>query len=350
MTVLRDITLHRGALPTALATQIGSYVDSHPRASLYHTPRWVRFAGEVFGFESAWLLARAPDGTLVGALPLVCQRSLVFGRRWVSMPFFNYGGPLGSDAAIEGDLLDAAAQLGRSTGARTVEIRDTVHREGLSVRTEKAGLVLDLPGTPTELGKALGAKLRSQIRRADRESPSIHVGGAELVPDFFSVFAPTMRDLGTPVYPIGFFTRLLNQVGSDCRVVVVRLGNRPAAAALLTRWRNTVEVPWAASLHELRSTSVNMRLYWECLSHAIHTGATQFDFGRSTIDAGTYRFKLQWGAKPCPLYWYYPMQEPGHTTVAGDSRMVAAARRAWTHLPLPIANLAGRLLSPGLPW
>ena len=28
-----------------------------------------------------------------------------------------------------------------------------------------------------------------------------------------------------------------------------------------------------------------------------------FDFGRSTIDEGTYNFKKQWGAAPSPLYW-----------------------------------------------
>src|SRR5207245_9031035 len=45
-------------------------------------------------------------------------------------------------------------------------------------------------------------------------------------------------------------------------------------------------------------------LYWETLKAACADGVGRFDFGRSSRNSGTYRFKVQWGAREEPLYWY----------------------------------------------
>ncbi len=336
------------SLSDAATREWDDYVLRHPRGSLYHTARWVRFAGEVFAFDQRYWMARDAAGRLVGLLPFVRQRSVLFGARWVSLPFVNYGGPLGDSAPIEEALIRAAAAAQR--GYRTaLEIRDTVPGRPAYCRTDKVSMLRDLPDSAELLGKQLGAKLRSQIRRADREGPTVVVGGHELADEFYKVFAEVMRDLGTPVYPAKFFRQLLRDVGTDCDVVVVRLQGQPAAAALLTHFRGVTEVPWAASRRAFRATSVNMRLYWECLSLAIQRRSQRFDFGRSTKDAGTYAFKAQWGAMPTPLYWYYPLL-PRDAGAAGDSRVANALRRAWTRLPIGIANRVGPAISPGLPW
>ncbi len=57
------------------------------------------------------------------------------------------------------------------------------------------------------MSKQLGSKLRSQVKRSDRESPEVRVGGADLLGDFYTVFCSVMRDLGTPVYPQKILSR-----------------------------------------------------------------------------------------------------------------------------------------------
>jgi serine/alanine adding enzyme len=326
------------------------FVAGHPRASLYHTWRWSEFAGQVFGFPVHRLIERDAKGDVTGVLPLVMQSSVVFGRRLVSLPFFNYGGPLGSSGSVEASLLHQAAEMGRQERVKVLEIRDQVPRDGFAVRTDKATVELALPDSEEALGKALGAKLRSQIRRADREDPAVAVGGTELLGEFYPVFAATMRDLGTPVYPSRFFEQMLGTLGGDCTVVVVRLRGSAAAAAVMTHFRERTEIPWAASLHELRSTSVNMRLYWECLKFAIGRGSKVFDFGRSSVDAGTHRFKMQWGGETRPLYWVYPLETPAGDQLPASSGMREAAQAIWSKLPLGLANRLGPMISPGLPW
>ncbi len=51
-------------------------------------------------------------------------------------------------------------------------------------------MVLDLPSDAAALGRQLGSKMRSQVRRPDREQPTVAVGGVELVNDFYDVFCP----------------------------------------------------------------------------------------------------------------------------------------------------------------
>ena len=63
-------------------------------------------------------------------------------------------------------------------------------------------------------------------------------------------------------------------------------------------------MPWAACSKEHFALCPNMLLYWETIRTACADGFARFDFGRSTRQSGTYRFKRQWGAQEEPLFWY----------------------------------------------
>jgi len=52
-----------------------------------------------------------------------------------------------------------------------------------------------------------------------------------------------------------------------------------------------------------------MWMYRQILSFAINEKYKYFDFGRSTLGAGTYKFKKQWGALAYAHHWYYVLPE-----------------------------------------
>ena len=130
-------------------------------------------------------------------------------------------------------------------------------------------------------------------------------GGRELLDEFYAVFSRNMRDLGTPVYSQRWFAAILDAFPDRTRVFVVRHGGKPVAAAMLVGDRKHLEIPWASSLRDFNSIGVNMLLYWNVLEYACAQGYEVFDFGRSTMDSGTFKFKSQWGAQPQQLYWHY---------------------------------------------
>ena len=330
------------------------FVRSRPQASPYLLGGWAELAREVFGHSAYFIEARDSAAALQGVLPLVRQKSLVFGAFLTSMPFFNYGGALADTPEVTAALMEHGRALAQRLQCRYLEFRDVAQRPGTwRMRTDKVTLVLDLPADFESLSKQLGSKLRSQVKRVERESPSVRTGAAELLPDFYDIFCRTMHELGTPVYPQRFFARILERFPDQCVLVLIDRAGRPAAAGFLVIANGRAEIPWAGCREDAKPLGFNMKLYWEVLRTAVERQCRQFDFGRSSVDSGTYRFKLQWGAKPQQLYWHRWERGAEDVTAApqaGDGRLMRYATSAWKRLPLGIANTLGPIVSPSLPW
>ena len=184
------------------------------------------------------------------------------------------------------------------------------------------------------------------IRAArEKERLTVETGDRSLLDDFYHVFAQNMRDLGTPVFPKAMFERALTLEPCRGRVFVVRLNDRPVAAAMALAWRDSVLVPWASSLRQYRSLCANMFLYWSMIKGAIEEGYATFDFGRSTAGGGTHQFKQQWGAEDVPLHWEYASGTRDYVpSTSTDHKAMTVAIQCWQRLPLRVANAAGPLL------
>jgi FemAB-related protein (PEP-CTERM system-associated) len=332
------------------AARWDAFVGAQADATAYHAWRWRDIVTGEFGCSAHYLAATNAAGDWCGVLPLVRLRSRLFGDFLISVPFFNYGGVLAAGADADAALLAAASALAGRLGVSHIEFREQHLRDGWPVRTDKVAMVLDLAPTVDGQWTALGSKLRAQVRRPEKEGATTRFGGADLVPDFYRVFARNMRDLGTPVYAQSFFRRITEQLPDRARIAVVYLQDRPVAAGFTLRHGDRLEIPWASSLREWNRVGVNMQLYWSVLKDAIESGVRQFDFGRSSVDAGTYKFKAQWGAKPRQLYWHYWLK-PGQPmpNLTPNSPKYALAIRAWQRLPVPVANLIGPWIVRRLP-
>ena len=331
-----------------------AFVMQAPDASLYHLSGWTELAREVFGHRTLFVESRGRAGSLIGVLPVVQQRSWLMGNFATSVAFFNYGGALAVDLDVARQMMVRASETAEKLACRFLEFRDTQARPGdWATRTDKIVLRLELAATFDDLSKRLGSKVRSQVKRAEREGVQCKTGTSALIDDFYAVFAENMRDLGTPVYPKRFFEAILRRFERYCQLVVIDWRGQPIAAAFLVFWRGRAEVPWACCRAEGKPLGMNMKLYWELLSLSIARGCNVFDFGRSTAGAGTDRFKRQWGAQPTRVYWYR-WERGGHRSeiAAGEERgrAMRIATAVWQKLPLRIANALGPFVSGALPW
>ncbi len=299
----------------------------------------------VFGHDCIYLMARdTATNQVVGALPLVRVRSLMFGHFLVSMPFLNYGGPLGSASAIRA-LAGEAARIAAATRAKTLELRSRVDLPlDLPVSHRKLTVVLDMPSEPSALLASFPAKLRSQIKRPTKEGVVVRLGLEEIEP-FYAVFAQHMRDLGTPVLPRRFFEALAEVFPNDVAFAVAYHQGKPVACGAGFLWNAEFEITWASALRSHNALSPNMLVYWHLMEQTIARGARRFNFGRCTRDSGTHKFKLQWGGREEPLWWYHNASASGESTDSAtpsrDQGVFAMATRVWQRLPLPIATRLG---------
>ena len=158
-----------------------------------------------------------------------------------------------------------------------------------------------------------------------------------------------MRDLGSPVYGRRLFAAILAAFPRDAELCVVRAGDRPAAAALLLHGPGVTEVPTASSLREFNPTCANMLMYRHLLDRAVGRGQAVFDFGRSTVDGATFRFKKQWGAEPHPAAWQYHARQGNILEMRPENPRYQRAIRVWQRLPVGVTRRLGPAIVRGIP-
>ena len=327
---------------TSAPPEWGGYLASRAEATVYHEPAWGEVMRQAYGKAPYYLTARR-GGRVVGVLQLLGQKSLLFGSYLCSLPYFDASGVLADDEAARDALVARAGALRAEARCRWVEFRQEADLgAGLPARTDKVRLDLPLPATKDELWDSLKAKVRNQVRKAEKAGFSCASGGGELLKPFYQVYVRNMRDLGSPPHGRRWFQAVVDGFGACVRFFVVWAGGRPAAASLTLRDRRAVRVPWAGSDWRLRESCPNLLLYWTMLAEACGDGPGRFDFGRSTRDSGTYSFKRQWGAEPVDLFWNYLLPEgealPELRPDSGKFRLMTAA---WKRLPLWLARGLG---------
>jgi len=329
------------------------YVRQASQASFYHALGWREVIKNAFGHRPWYLVARE-GAEICGALPMIEMRSAIFGHFLVSLPFFNYGGILAQTPEAEQLLAASAIELAHRQGASHIELRQTFplsqHPDGWTVSQHKAALTVPLTAGPKLKWEALASRLRGKVRKAERNGAKFEVGGKEELAAFYSLYALNMRDLGTPVYGSAFFEGILDCDEQRADILLVRRAGRAAAGAIAVRRDGRIELPWICQNYSESRFNMNEFLYWKAIEWACDQGAMQLDLGRSTIDAGTYRFKLQWNPDVQTLHWYYwtrsgvalPRLNP-------DNPKYALAARIWKMLPLSVANRLGPLIVRNIP-
>jgi serine/alanine adding enzyme len=327
-----------------------AYIRRHPHASVYHCWAFKNAVEKTYGHTTVYFAAFNDSGSeIIGALPLFLVASLVFGKSVVSLGFCDYGGILFNDEADGKLLFEKAIALVNDLHYDSLELRQTYALpfcEGpkVSVSLEKVRMKVALPQKPDDLFSSFPAKLRSQIRKPQKDGCTVKTGGGELLNDFYRVFVYNMRDLGSPVHSKNMMANMLRFYGARARLFVVYKGGQPVACSLAAGMGTALVNPWASFDKRFRASAPNMLLYWTMLEFAIGNGYTSFDFGRSTKEEGTYRFKEQWGAMPEPLFWYHysPTGEKGASTAGGAKRDLFI--KVWQRLPLIATKIIGPVI------
>jgi FemAB-related protein (PEP-CTERM system-associated) len=333
--------------------EIERFVRAHPEGTPFHLPAWLEAVEQGTG-NRAMVLVAERGGELAGLLPLNEIHSPIFGRLLASTGFAVDGGMLLGEGEDGAQLLAAAERLALSHSCPTIELRGgpaSDAREGWALRTQShCGFVLPLAADDEAQLTAVPRKQRAEVRKSLANDFQIEVGTRpELRDEHYAVYAESVRNLGTPVFPRALFDAVVERFGDAVDILTVRHEGRAVASVLSLYWRGAVMPYWGGGTWDARRLRANDRMYYELMLHARRRGCDRFDFGRSKTNSGAYHFKRNWGFTPEPLS-YAVWTAPGCDKRDADPTSAKHKLQIslWQKLPLPVANRIGPWIARGL--
>lgn len=330
--------------------KIADFVRASEGATPFHLPAWLQAVAEGTGQQAHYLLAeRGRD--IEGVLPVTAIRSRLFGNALVSAGFAVGGGILAADAEVGQGLAGLALELAGKTGCPSIELRGGPVPEGWDkVEGAHAGFVRSLAANDEAELKAIPRKQRAEVRRAQGNALTVAVGRGEAERRaHYAVYATSVRNLGTPVFPRSLFDAVLDRFGEEADILTVSRDGIPLASVLTLYFAGAAMPYWGGGTTEARHWRANDMMYFALMSHARGRGCDRFDFGRSKSGSGAYAFKKNWGFDPEPLTYARRQLDGGAPRETNPSSPRYRLQTAlWKRLPLWAANAVGPMIARGL--
>lgn len=323
-----------------------TYVAQHAEATPYHRFAWGTACEEAYNQPMHYLLAENTDGSLCGVFPAVDFKRPFKSGKVVALPFCDTGFALADSQDIKTALLSHLSADSDYRDLRQEPADITALSQG-----QKVILRLQLPDTSDALLSSFKSKLRSQIRKAEKNGLTMKMAEnsgehKRLLNDFYDVYKQNMRQLASPVHSYSWFERILTNYDNAARLCVVYTEGLAIGAGIVLINGNMAAIPWASTLSQHNRLAPNMLLYWSLLANVTDNGQRVFDFGRSSFGEGTYKFKTQWGAVPYALHWHDgstpDLLIAVETGPPGTVRQLAES--IWPKLPLGLTVSLGSAL------
>jgi len=324
-----------------------TFIDRHPRASVFHTPGWLAALRHTYGYEAVVYTTTPPGIDLTNGVVLCHVDSRVTGRRMVSLPFADHCEPLVNRSEDLEDLLCSLESDRRREGWRYVEMRPRtisaasaaglepdqrfyLHSVDLSLRLEEVFARFHKDST------------QRKIRRAQRERLTYEEGRSDALLDiFYRLLVRTRRRHEWPPQPRDWFQNLVDCLGDKVKIRVASKDGRTIASIVTLAFKDVLVFKYGCSDERFHNLGAVHLLFWSAMQDGKGNGAREFDLGRSDADnAGLIAFKDRWGATRSPLtYWRSP-GSPRPTALARWG--TSLARKILAHAPETVLVAAGK--------
>jgi FemAB-related protein (PEP-CTERM system-associated) len=325
-----------------------AFVAAHPESTFCHTSGWYDAVTEGLRHRPHFLMARR-SGRVEAVLPLAEVRSHLFGHTLVSTPGCVYGGALASSAEGHRAVIEHARVLAQALGVGALELRNQQPVEqGWPTKNQLYVTFRKQISEDDDANlKAIPRKQRAMVRKGMKAGLA-----AEQTADlerFYSIYAESVRNLGTPVFPRRYFEVLYRVFADVCELCIVTHGREDISGVMSFFHRDTVLPYYGGSRPVARALYGNDFMYWELMRRAADRGIRVFDYGRSKRGTGSFSFKKNWGFEPQPLhYQYHLVKSRAVPDVNPNNPKYKFFIAAWKRLPLPVANRIGPVLARNL--
>lgn len=324
-----------------------AFVEQQPDATFFHLSGWKDVIERAFGHKTYFYYIEK-NGKVTGILPLTQVKSPLFGHALCSLSFCVYGGIVAEDDDSYAMLDQEACRLAEQLNVDYLEMRNRGQRspdrpyKELYVTFRKT-----LDPDPEKNMLAIPRKQRAMIRKG------INAGLVSVIDQnvdrFYQAYSESVRNLGTPVFSKKYFQILQDVFKDQCEILTVEKDSQLIASVMSFYFKDEILPYYGGGNDQARSVQGNDFMYWEVMRRAVDKGVKIFDYGRSKIGTGSYRFKKHWGFEPEPLFYEFHLVKadrlPDINPLNPKYRLFI---EAWKRLPLPVSRAVGPWLSKDL--
>lgn len=323
-----------------------AFVQGSASSSFCHLAGWGRVIERVWKHPAYHLVAEDSVG-IRGVLPLFQIASRLFGSMLISTPNGVYGGIAADDLEAHKALLEEAQKLAQKLQVDFLELRNATERQAISepaLQRKDLYFSFEHPLSSDEdaLMKSFPRDVRTMIRKGTKNDLTSQLGREELLDEFYEVYATSVRNLGTPVFPKRLFAEFLREFPQHSDIVLIRQGSKVAGGVLSFYFRETVMPYYGGAYVEFYRAGINNFMYWELMRSAAARGYTRFDFGRSKTGTGAYEFKRGWGMQMNALpYQFYLVRAQEMPNLNPTNPKFELMIKTWKRLPLGVTKVIG---------
>jgi CelD/BcsL family acetyltransferase involved in cellulose biosynthesis len=323
-----------------------TFAASIPDANIFHHHAWMDLLAACYGYHPFVITVQDEAGAICAGLPVMEVRSVLTGRRWVSLPYSDYCQPLYRDENAFDHLTDHLVQLSAEARISRVELR-WPFPERASFTTYTHFMLHRLALCPDQklIGRQLDGMHRQNIRVARKNGLRIeHSTDLDDLHRFYQLQLETRRRKGLPVQPWKYF-QLIKEYLFDRDLGFVLLaykGDDCLAGAIFLHWQQSLMCKYAASHEDALDLRPNNLLFWTGICWGCENDYKLFDMGRSSLaNTGLRDFKTRWGADEVPLSYVSVAANPPSEQ---DGTLLRMLQRIVRNSPPWVCKTTGELL------
>jgi hypothetical protein len=279
-------------------------------------------------------------------MPFMDVKSILTGRRGVSLPFTDYCEPLISGDINFKDVLDRIVQYGKRVNWEYIEMRGGErHLPGEPASSRFIGHHLDISREESEIYRALKNTFKRNVKKADTSGVGVRfLNRREAVDEFYRLNCITRKRHGLPPQPHLFFRKIYEHIISkDLGIIALAYhDNKIVAGALFVHFGDKAVYKYGASDFGYQSLRPNNLVMWEAVKWHRERGYKSLSLGRTEIEnEGLRQFKLGLGADEYPILYYRYDLKSG-SFVKEPEKVSPFQIKVMSRLPVFVLKLIGR--------
>jgi len=339
------------------------FVMRDPHSSVYHLWEWGDILCKTYKYKRHYLGVKKGED-ISGVFPCLFVRSLIFGKRLISLPFVEYAGPLLKNdmehsmaKPVLAQFLDYVDKLSKKLKTDYVEIRQppesvssVLSSMGFKGLQRHVTFRIDLSKKESELLRDMDKKCRNSLRKAMKSGMKIQEVELDSLGQYYDLYLDAQKRLGSPPHSFGFFRNVYDAFGSAglLRMTLAIYDDKPIGGVMVFCFKD--KLYWFGNVTDKKYASLNPTnlLLWHTIQQGMETNFKVFDLGQTrTEDRGVYHFKSAWGGRETNLEDFVLSSKNVELPNPSERKYVFLSRM-WSMMPKALARRIGPKLIGGI--